>query len=96
MDETTVVIKKENESTEKHEGMNNVFCFATLADKQQGMLYTDATGALPVVSLEGNQYYFIAYGYDTNVIFAIPIKHLKDETIISAFDEIFKDLTAKG
>jgi len=48
------------------------------------------------VSLEGNQYYFIAYDYDTNSIFEIPIKDLKDDTIIAAFDEIFKDLTEKG
>lgn len=27
---------------------NNIFCFAALADKQTGTLYTDATGALPV------------------------------------------------
>ena len=72
------------------------FCFAALADKQTGTLYTDATGALPIMSLEGSQYYFIAYNYDTNVIFAIPIKKLKDESIIAAFDEIFTDLTTKG
>ena len=26
---------------------NNIFCYASLADKQQGTLYTDATGAFP-------------------------------------------------
>eukprot|EP00804_Cyclotella_cryptica_P027253 CCRYP_014360-RA/>CCRYP_014360-RA protein AED:0.37 eAED:0.35 QI:0/0/0/1/0/0/3/0/403 len=36
----------------------NVFCYAALADKHQGTIYTDATGALPAVTLEGNQYYF--------------------------------------
>ena len=69
MGETAVKIKEESECTEKHEGMNNIFCFAALVDKQNGTLYTDATGALPVVSLEGNQYYFVAYDYDTNAIF---------------------------
>ena len=72
------------------------FCFAALADKQTGTLYTDATGALPVMSLKGNQYYFMAYDYDTNAIFAIPIKKLKDDSIIAAFDEIFTNLTNKG
>ena len=52
---------------------NNVFCYAALADKQLGTMYTDATGALPVLSLEGLQYFFVAYDYDTNYIFAIPI-----------------------
>jgi len=69
--------------------MNNIFCFAALADKQKGILYTDATGALPVVSLEGNQYYFIAYDYDTNAILAEPLRSVKDADIIAAFEKIF-------
>ena len=58
---------------DKNDSSNNVFCFAALADKQSGTLYTDATGTLPVMSLDGYQYYFIAYDYDTNYIYAIPI-----------------------
>ena len=44
---------------------SNIFCYAALADKQQGTLYTDATGALPARSMDANQYYFIAYDYNT-------------------------------
>ena len=44
----------------------NIFCYAALSDKQQGTLYTDAMGALPARSMDANQYYFIAYDYDTN------------------------------
>eukprot|EP00804_Cyclotella_cryptica_P001099 CCRYP_008385-RA/>CCRYP_008385-RA protein AED:0.18 eAED:0.13 QI:0/0/0/1/0.4/0.16/6/0/1406 len=40
----------------------NVYCFAALADKHHGTMYTDATGALPAVTLEGNQYY-LSKGY---------------------------------
>ena len=59
-------------------------------------MYTDATGALLVVSLEGNQYYFVVYAYNPNYIFAVPIPNLRDETIIKAFDEVFQDLKSKG
>ena len=48
------------------------------------------------MSLDGKQYYFFAYDYDTNYIFAIPIPDLKDATIINAFDSIFTELTEKG
>ena len=48
------------------------------------------------MSLKGNQYYFVAYNYDTNAIFAIPINKLEDDSIIAAFDEVFTDLTTKG
>eukprot|EP00804_Cyclotella_cryptica_P009771 CCRYP_013223-RB/>CCRYP_013223-RB protein AED:0.40 eAED:0.40 QI:0/0/0/1/0/0/3/0/850 len=74
----------------------NVLCYAALADKHSGTMYTDATGALPAVSLEGNQYYFIAYAYDLNCIFALPISNLRDETILTAFDEVFQTLKSKG
>ena len=59
--------------------MNNIFCFAALVDKHNRTLYTDATGTLPVRSLNGNQYYFVAYDYDLNYIFAVPILNLTDE-----------------
>ena len=45
---------------------NNIFCFAALADKQTGTMYTDQTGALPVRSLDGMKCFFVAYNYDTN------------------------------
>ena len=38
---------------------NNIFCYAALAEKQQGTLYTDATGAFPEMSLDGKQYFLL-------------------------------------
>ena len=87
--------KKESEPDEKNEA-NNIFCFAALADKQTGTMYTDQTGALPVRSLDGMQYFFFAYDYDTNYIFTNPINNLKDESIIAAFDSVFNELENKG
>eukprot|EP00804_Cyclotella_cryptica_P011793 CCRYP_011361-RA/>CCRYP_011361-RA protein AED:0.17 eAED:0.11 QI:0/0/0/0.8/0.25/0.2/5/0/1137 len=74
----------------------NVFCYAALADKHTGTLYTDATGALLAVSLDGNQYYVIAYAYDPNYVFAKPIPNLRDETLLQTFDEVFQELKTKG
>jgi hypothetical protein len=74
----------------------DVFCYAALADKHTGTMYTDANGALPAVSLEGNQYYFVAYAYDPNYIFAKPIPNLRDETILDVFDKVFQELRSKG
>ena len=48
------------------------------------------------MSLDGNQYYFVAYNYNNNYICAVPIPDLKDDTIIKAFDGIFIKLTEKG
>ena len=38
----------------------------------------------------------MAYDYDTDMIFAIPTKNLKDETIITAFEQVFNELEGKG
>jgi hypothetical protein len=59
-------------------------------------MYTDQTGALPAISLDGHQYFFVAYDYDSNYIYAIPVKDLKDDTILEAFDQVFSDLKNKG
>ena len=76
--------------------MNNVFCFAALANTNKRTLYTDATGSLPARSLNGNHYYFIAYDYDLNYIFTVPIPNLLDTTIIGAFKNVFDQLKEKG
>ena len=75
---------------------NNFFCYATLSDKQQGILYTGATGTFPENFLDGKQYFFVAYDYDTNYIFALPIANVQYKTIIKAFDKVFTNLTVKG
>ena len=61
-----------------------------------GKFYTDMTGAFPIMSLEGEKYYFVAYNYDTSAIFEIPITDLRDETIIKALTEVFEELAEKG
>ena len=55
----------------------NVFCFEALAEKEKGTTHTDATGALPVLSLDGHQYYIVAYDYDNNFIEARKVSDLK-------------------
>jgi len=74
----------------------NIFCFAALADKQNRTFYTDCTGALPARSLDGHHYFFVAYDYDTNYIFAIPIPSTTNDAIITAFEQVYNDLTTRG
>ena len=48
------------------------------------------------MSLDGKQYCFVAYDYDINYIFALPIANVQDKTIIKAFYKVFTKLTEKG
>lgn len=72
---------------------SNIFCYAALADKQMGTFYTDCTGALPAGSIDGHHYFFVAYDYDTNYIFAIPIPATTDAAILDAFKQVYTTLT---
>ena len=75
---------------------NNVFCFAALAEKEKGTIYTDAMGAFPVLSLDGHQYYIAAYDYDNNFIEAKEVSDLKDETIVETVHKIFNIIEVHG
>jgi hypothetical protein len=59
-------LKDTEDMISKRGPAHNVSCCTALADKNTRTLYTDATGALSVQSLEGIQYLFVAYDYDTN------------------------------
>ena len=72
--------------------ISNVFCFAAIADKNKGTLYTNPNGTLPDLSIDGIQYYYVAYNYDTNYVHTVPVEDLTDATIIKTFDKIFKDM----
>ena len=48
--------------------MQDVFCFAALADANAGTMYSDLTGAFPVRSFKNMQYVFVVYVYDLNAI----------------------------
>ena len=75
---------------------NNVFCFAALAEKEKETVYTNVTGALPVLSLDRHQYYITAYDYDNNFIEAKEVSDLKDETIVEKLQKIFDKMKTHG
>ena len=74
----------------------DLFCCAALGNTTTRVFYTDMTWAFPVTSLENMQAYFLVYNYDTNNIFALPVPNFKDETVITAFEEIYNELKDKG
>jgi hypothetical protein len=88
--------RKPNENALPIPQANQVFCFTAMADKTKRTLYHDLTGRLPVMSLEGNQYFLVAYDYTINAILVRPTKDLESATIIKAFDSIFQELKGKG
>ena len=48
------------------------------------------------MSLEGKQYYVVAYNYDNNYIDAVPRADLKDKTIVNTVKTVFRTMEEKG
>ncbi len=72
--------------------VQDMFCFATLADATTGTMYTDLTGAFPVRSFKNMQYIFVVYIYDLNAIIVHPMPSQTNTSFIAAFTEVFNIL----
>jgi hypothetical protein len=76
--------------------MQDVFCFAALANAITGTMYTDITGTFPVCSFKSMQYIFVAYIYDLNAIIICAMPLCTDASMVSAFTEVITILKAGG
>jgi len=76
--------------------MQDVFCFATLANTITGTMYTDITGAFPVRSFKSMQYIFVAYVYDLNAIIVRAMPSRTDASMVTAFREVITTLKTGG
>ena len=73
-----------------------MFCFAALADMNDGTMYTDLTGQFPVRSYSNMVYIFVAYVYDANAIIARAMPSRDAAAMIDAFNDIIQHLDNKG
>ncbi len=76
--------------------VQDVFCFAALADAITGTMYTNITGAFPVRSFKSMQYIFVAYVYDLNAIIVHAISSCTDASMVTAFTEVSPALKSSG
>ncbi len=75
--------------TQKACAVQDMFCFAALADVTTGTMYKDLTGAFPVRSFKNMQYIFVGYIYDLYAIIVRPLPSQTDTSFIVAFTEVF-------
>jgi hypothetical protein len=76
--------------------MQDVFCFAALANNITGTMYTDITGAFPVHSFKSMQYIFVAYIYDLNAIIVCAMPSRTYASMVTAFTEVITTLKTRG
>jgi len=74
----------------------DMFCFAALADANEGTMYMDLTGKFPVRSYKNNQYVFVAYFYSLNAIIVRPMPNRTDNAMVATFKDIIEHLKSCG
>ena len=76
--------------------VHDMYCFAALADANQGTMYTDLSGQFPVRSYKNSVYLFIAYIYDANAIMIRAMPARTDAAMLAAFEDVLEELEEKG
>ena len=74
-------------STSPNKQSNDV-CYSLFHKDEISMAYTDQTGNFPQRSLTGNQYVMVAYHFDANLIWGIPLKDRVGNTLIEAWEKL--------
>eukprot|EP00804_Cyclotella_cryptica_P012635 CCRYP_016911-RA/>CCRYP_016911-RA protein AED:0.50 eAED:0.42 QI:0/-1/0/1/-1/1/1/0/208 len=70
-----------------------LFVGATIAEQNDGTIYTDQTGTFPVTSYHSNKYHFVAYEYCRNAILVSALKDQTDKSLTAAFQDVYEYLT---
>jgi hypothetical protein len=73
-----------------------LFIGATIAEQNDGTIYTDNTGRFPVQSYHGKRIQFVAYEYRSNAIIVKTLRDETDKSMVEAFQEVYEYLTEKG
>jgi hypothetical protein len=69
--------------------------YATVTEPT-GQIYTDQTGRFITPSSTGKNYLIVLYDYDSNHIFALPIKNRKATTILEGYKTLHARLCRAG
>ena len=68
---------------------DEMFCFAVLANENEGTIYSDQTGRFTVRSYSGKNYIFMAYVYSKNAVLLRPLSAQNDDNMVKMFQELY-------
>ncbi|GFH50519.1 hypothetical protein CTEN210_06995 [Chaetoceros tenuissimus] len=85
--------QNENESTPEDLRTQNIY---VKCEKLTGQCYTDQTGRMTVTSVSGMNSVLVAYDYDSNLIWGVPMPSRTAAQIVKAYKQIYKMLQTKG
>jgi hypothetical protein len=76
--------------------MQDMFCFAVLADAIAGTMYTSIIGTFLVCSFKSMQYVFLYYIYSLNAIIVRAMPSCTDASMVQAFTKVISILKFGG
>jgi hypothetical protein len=65
-------------------------------EPRTGQVFSDQTGAFPVISNTGSRYVMVVYDYDSNAILVEPLRNRQGATILAAYRKIHNVLKQHG
>jgi hypothetical protein len=81
---------------QKNCAMQDVFCFAALANAITGTMYTNITGAFPVCPFKSMQYVFVACIYNLNAIIVWAMHSCTNASMVQGFTKVISILKSGG
>ncbi len=75
---------------------DEMFCFAAIADANEGTVYSNLTNRFPVWSYPGMQYIFVAYIYSKNDILMQAMPNRTNASMVNVFKDIYETLKIRG
>ena len=89
-------IEQDFRPTNDEEAEVELFVGATIAEQNEGTIYTDNTGRFPIQSFHGKKVQFVAYEYRSNAILVRALQDETDKSMVEAFQDIYKYFTERG
>jgi hypothetical protein len=76
--------------------MQDVFCFAVLANAITGTMYTNIIGAFPVRTFKSIQSVFVAYTNNLNAIIVRAMPSCTNASMVQVFTKVISILKSRG
>ena len=73
-----------------------IFIGATIGEQNDGVIYTDQTGSMPVQSYHGKKCHFVAYEYQSNAILVRALRDQTEDSLQESSEDVYSYLACKG
>ena len=89
-------IEKDYHPNPNEDAEVEIFVGANIGEKNDGVIYTDHTGNMPMQSYHGKKCHFVAYEYQSNAILVRALRDQSENSLQEAFEDVYSYIASKG